>query len=119
MRAERIIFQADADLDMAIVRGLRRLHPAIDVQSADEAGLRGRSDPEVLALAAQQGRMLMTHDKRTMTGHFRDFLNSEQHSPGVIVIDQSASLRAAIVALFIIWKASEPEEWRDQLIFLP
>lgn len=55
-------FQADNDLDQRIVLATRRLEPTIDFQTAPALGLHGRADPEVLALAAQQGRLLVTHD---------------------------------------------------------
>ena len=58
MNTERILFQADANFDMNIVRGLKRRQPSIDFQSADDAGLRGKSDVEVLGIAADQGRIL-------------------------------------------------------------
>lgn len=48
MSSQRIRFQADANFDMTIVRGLRRVQPSIDFQSADEAQLRGVPDPQVL-----------------------------------------------------------------------
>jgi hypothetical protein len=35
----RIKFQADADLDGRIVRGLRRVSPEVDIRTAAEAGL--------------------------------------------------------------------------------
>ena len=63
-------FQADNDLDHRIVIGTRRLAPTIDFQTAPALDLHGRADPEVLALAAQEGRILVTHDRRTMPGHF-------------------------------------------------
>jgi predicted nuclease of predicted toxin-antitoxin system len=31
------------------------------------AGLRGTQDPDLLELADQQGRILLTHDRHTMT----------------------------------------------------
>ena len=47
-----IRFQADNDLDQRIVIATRRLEPLIDFQTAPEAGLHGRTDPEVLTQAA-------------------------------------------------------------------
>jgi hypothetical protein len=64
-------FQADADFNQKIVAGLRRREPAIEFQSADEGGVIGRPDPEVLAQAASEGRVLVSHDRQTMPGHFR------------------------------------------------
>jgi len=45
----RVRFQADADLDGRILRGLRRVAPEIDIRAAADAGLAGLKDPEVLA----------------------------------------------------------------------
>ena len=65
-------FQADADLKHAIVNGVRRRTASIDFQRAGEVPLEGVSDPEVLAIAARQNRILVSHDKNTMMTHFWD-----------------------------------------------
>ena len=57
-----IRFMADADLNDAIVGGCRRREPAIDFMSANDANLEGVPDPEVLALAAAENRILVSHD---------------------------------------------------------
>ena len=62
----RIQFLADADLKFQIVVAVRQLEPTIDFMSADEAGLAGSKDPQVLLHATRQGRMLVTHDRQTM-----------------------------------------------------
>jgi len=67
-------FQADADLNRKIVTGLRRRVPAIDFQDAYSGDVIGRPHPEVLALAAGQGRVLVSHDRRTMLKHFASFI---------------------------------------------
>ena len=43
----RIRFQADADLNQAILQGTTRREPTIDFQTANEAGLSGLNDREV------------------------------------------------------------------------
>ena len=111
-------FQADADLNAEIVAGVLRREPSIDFQTADEANLRGVPDPEVLALAAQEGRILVTHDRRTMPRHFADFI-LHHHSPGVFIIAQTVSVRVAIEELLLVWTASESEEWRNLIVELP
>lgn len=55
-------YQADADLNQVIVTGVLRREPAIDFQTAFVAGLEGVKDSEVLGIAAQQGRILVSHD---------------------------------------------------------
>ena len=53
----RIIFQADADLDGRILRGLLRIAPELNMRAAAEAGLAAVEDSEVLRLAAEAGRI--------------------------------------------------------------
>ena len=60
-----IRFLADADFNHVIVKGCRRHEPALDFLSANEAKLQGVPDSEVLALAAEQNRILVTHDRQT------------------------------------------------------
>jgi hypothetical protein len=51
----KIRFQADADLHVPIIKGLRRREPSIDFITANEAGLAGIDDLAVLDLAASSG----------------------------------------------------------------
>ena len=114
----KIRFQADADLRQAIVTAVMRLEPAIDFNTAIDAGLPGLPDPEVLALAAEAGRMLVTHDAKTMPRHFGDFL-LEGTSPGVLIIPQHLPIAAAVDELVLIWSASEASEWVNRICRLP
>jgi predicted nuclease of predicted toxin-antitoxin system len=114
----KIRLQADADFNMEIVAGVLRREPSIDFRSAEEAHLRGLPDPEVLALAAQEHRILVTHDRRTMPRHFADFIRHDT-SPGVFIIAQHVSVRMAIEELLLVWAASDSEEWLNLMIELP
>ena len=111
-------FQADADLNEDIVSGVARRESLIDFQTAEEANLRGLSDPQVLALAAQEDRILVTHDRRTMPRHFADFIVNEK-SPGVVIIAQKVSVNLAIEELLLIWSASDAQEWVNLVVNLP
>jgi hypothetical protein len=77
----RVRFQADADLKRTIVSGLLRRDPGMDFQTASGAGLQGLTDLEVLAIAGRDGRILVSHDKRTMPYHFSEFIKTRT-SPG-------------------------------------
>ena len=88
----KVRFQADADFNAEIIAGVLRREPSIDFQSADDADLRRLPDSEVLALAAQENRILVTHDRRTMPKHFADFI-PHHSSPGVFIIAQTISVR--------------------------
>ena len=58
----KVRFLADADLNKAIVSGVRRREPYLDFLTAQAARLRDMSDSEVLALAAERQRVLVSHD---------------------------------------------------------
>lgn len=101
-----IRFLADADFNHAIVKGCRRQEPAMDFLSANEAKLEGSPDPDVLALAAEQDRILVTHDRQTMPWHFAEFLMSGRSCPGVFLVSRHAPIGEVIDALVLIWAAS-------------
>jgi hypothetical protein len=114
----KIKFQADADLRDPIVSGVKRREPMIDFKTANEAQLEGVPDPEVLAKAANQGRMLVSHDVNTMPKHFIEFINTRT-SPGVVLINQDLPYSEAIDGLIRLWTTTEAEEWENVLSFLP
>jgi len=114
----RIRFQADADLNQLILLAAVRREPAIDFQTAVAAGLMQLRDREVLAIAARERRVLVTHDQKTMPRHFADFITTET-STGLLVIPQHLSVAAAAEDLLLIWSATEADEWINRICFLP
>ena len=113
-----VCFQADADLNFLIVRKLLRREPGVDFQSAAQSGLAGLSDLEVLAGAAQEGRLLVSHDETTMPRHFAEFINSRE-STGLLIVSQALSHSVVVEELHLIWAASEAEEWINRISYLP
>lgn len=116
----KIKFQADNDLDEDILHALLRLDSGIDFQTSPAAGLHlGTSDDQVLEIAAQQGRVLVTHDQRTMPHHFADFLAGNNSSPGVIIISRKLSIGQAAQQLHSIWETIEAEAIVDSIRRIP
>jgi hypothetical protein len=101
----KIRFQADADLNEDIVTGILRRQPAIDFQTATTAGFRSLSDLEVLTRACREGRILVSHDRRTMPAAFAEFLRSN-NSPGLLIVSQKADLLTVIDDLLLVWTSS-------------
>ncbi|HXP88302.1 MAG TPA: DUF5615 family PIN-like protein [Bryobacteraceae bacterium] len=105
-------------MNAKIVAGLRRREPSLEFQSAKAANLLGRPDLDVLAIAAQSGRILVSHDRETMPAHFGRFVRTSQ-SAGLLIVSQSLDLRQAIEQLLLVWAASEAEEWTNTVAYLP
>ena len=114
-----IRFLADADLNEGIVAGCLRREPTMDFLSANEANLEGVPDHKVLALAAEQDRILVSHDFQTMPRHFGDFLQIRGSSPGVVLVPQHLPIGEAIEELVLIWGASDAEEWENRILRIP
>lgn len=114
----RVRFQADADLRQSIVTGIIRKQPNLNFQSANEAELEGIKDPEVLEIAARDGRLLVTHDRKTMPTEFGQYILSRTSS-GVLILSQSLPISEAIDAIILVWEASTAEEWINQIMTFP
>ncbi|MBZ5607656.1 MAG: DUF5615 family PIN-like protein [Acidobacteriia bacterium] len=114
----KVRYQADADLDGRVLRGLKRAAPEMDIQTAVEAGPAGMEDLLVLDIAAKAGRILVSQDRRTMPAHFAHYLLAAKSS-GVIPLRGGISIARAIDDLLLIWSASEAEEWTDRLVWMP
>ena len=114
----KIRFLADVNLSAAIVEGVLRLEASIDFQTHRIAGLDRKADPEVLRIAAESTRLLVTHDRNTMPAHFRRFI-LKQNSPGIIVIPQRMRVKFVAEDLLLMWAASDAEEWQNTVVYLP
>ncbi|MEW6737491.1 MAG: hypothetical protein AB1489_39785 [Acidobacteriota bacterium] len=64
-----------------------RMQPTISFCTATAARLEGLEDPEVLAIAAQDERILVSHDQSTMPNHFAEFISSNL-SYGLLIVPQ-------------------------------
>jgi hypothetical protein len=108
-------FLADVNVKEAIISGVLRREPSISFKTAVAAGLHGLPDFQVLQIAAAEGRILVTHDRKTMPYAFGNFI-ANHTSPGVIIVKQQSSIIAAIDELLMIWAASEAEDWFGMLV---
>jgi hypothetical protein len=104
----RIRFQADADLDGRIIRGLRRVAPELNMRSAAEAGLAAVEGSEVLRLP----QTLAESSSAKTAVRCRITFNALFRTPRV-------PIAVAIEELFLIWAASEAEEWINRLAWIP
>ena len=112
-------FLADEDFNNHIVKGLRRRSPATDIVRVQEVGLDHAKDPVVLAWAAANERMVVTHNISTMPGFADQRIEAGQPMPGVIVSPRRLTVAQVIEDLMLLAECSREGEWEGRGPYLP
>lgn len=112
-------FAADENFNNDIVRGLVRRQPALDIARVQDVGLRGADDPTVLEWAAEENRVILTHDVATMTVHAYARVERELPMRGVFEASLSLSVGRAIEDILLLAECSFDGEWEGQVRYLP
>lgn len=112
-------FAADENFNNDILRGLLRRKPNLDIVRVQDAGLSGAGDPTVLEWAAQEQRVLLTHDVTTITRYAYDRICAGQPMPGVFEVSRNAAIGVVIEDLLLIAEFSLENEWVDQVRYVP
>lgn len=110
---------ADENFNNDIVRGLIRRKPDVDLVRVQDVGLSAADDPQVLEWAAQQGRVLVTHDVSTLSKHAYDRVAAGKPMPGVFEVGTDLSVARAVDDLLLIVECSLEGEWEGQVRYLP
>jgi len=110
---------ADENFRGAIIRGVRLRNLEIDLLTAREVLLNGADDPTLLEFAASEGRVLLTHDAKTMIGFAYDRVRRGLKMPGVFEIVRKISIGQSIDDVIMIALCSVEGEWEGQVKFLP
>lgn len=111
----------DQALWLAIVRHNSESADVLDVvRVGDRDGPKlGIKDPELLAWAAAEGRILIGLDKSTLPRHLSEFCASRNRSPGVIFLRNDLSIGDVVELLSLITHASEAHEWENTYRWIP
>lgn len=112
-------FLADENFNNQIVRGVLRQNPNVDIVRVQDVGLSGADDPNVLAWAAQEGRIMLTHDVATMTSFAYQRIQTGLFMPGLFEVSRRVPVGLAIEDIILIAECSLEGEWEGQVRFLP
>lgn len=114
-----IPFLADENFNLDIVTGLLSRNPKADFATIADEGMRGATDPDVLAWAAQTGRVVLTHDHNTMPAHAYERVSRGEAMAGLFLVQMHAPVGLIVETLFTIDACSDVAEWRDRVTYLP
>lgn len=117
----KVRFLLDENRSPVVTRALLRHDPAIDVLRIGDAGAPplGPPDPDILLYCEASQRALVTSDLHSMLDHVAAHLAAGHHHWGVFRLARSMSVGLLADALYLIWAASEAEEWTDRFAQLP
>jgi hypothetical protein len=112
-------FLPDHNLHDAISRELKRKKPELDGVLVRDLGLAEAGDADALRWAATEGRIVLTHDRQTMTRYADDHVHAGERMPGLFVIETPPTIGPVIEDLLTIVEATEPEEGEGKTEYLP
>lgn len=91
----------------------------VDIVRVQDVGLRTADDPVVLAWAADEGRVLVTHDIATVPDFAHERVAAGLAMPGVFIARTGLPIRAVIDDLSVVAEASDAAEWEGRVVYLP
>jgi hypothetical protein len=109
----------DEDFNARITAGLLRRMPELDLLTAQQAGLTGQEDADILAWAAEQKRVVLSHDVTTMPGHVEARLQARSAMAGLILVVQRTPIGTAIEDILILAVCTDDDEWNGQVMYVP
>jgi hypothetical protein len=111
---------SDADVHGAIIRGLRRRRPEIELVRAQDNLPDGAPDHDVLSWAAAANCVLITNDRNTMVGLAYKRVAEGVRVPGLIVTTNEQSIGSVIDDILLVAECVSEDEMRTRIVvFLP
>lgn len=113
-----ISLAADENFRGAIFEGLLARNPGLDLVYVQQVGLAGAPDEEILAWAAENGRVVLTHDRRTMVGLAYERVAAGLRMPGVCVVRTDIGIGPAIEDIELLLGTHSEDDWRNRILFV-
>src|SRR5688500_16695615 len=110
---------ADENFNGDIVRGLLLRNPDHDIVRVQDVGLAGQEDPDVLAWAADNNRVVLTHDRATLADYAYERVIASKSMPGTFVLNDRFPVGRAIQEILLIDACSEQSEWSGLVLYIP
>ncbi len=112
-------FLTDEDFDGRLTSALRTRLPDLDLIRVQDADLMGSPDEDVLEFAAMHSRIVLSHDRNTMTAFAIARISVAKPMLGLFIVDRRASRGQILDDLELLAAASEMDEWNGRIVFVP
>jgi hypothetical protein len=110
---------SDENFDNLLVRRLLRHFANLDLVRVQDVGLRQQDDETILEWAANEQRILLTHDLNTIPGFAYNRIKRNLPMPGIFAVPHEAASGEIFDSLLLIITYSDATEWENQVVFLP
>jgi predicted nuclease of predicted toxin-antitoxin system len=110
---------SDENFNGDIIRGLFLRQPNLDLIRVQDVGLQEADDPAILAWAASNERILLTHDRATMPDFAYERLTRGEQVAGLFVVNDRLPIYQALNELLLLVDCSEQAEWKGVVLYLP
>lgn len=110
---------ADENFRGAVIRGIFLRQKDLDLVRVQDVGLQELDDPTILSWAAENRRIIITHDKATMPDFAYKRVANEEVMPGLFVVDDRISIGQAIDELLLYAMYTEQQEWNQKVLYIP
>lgn len=114
-----LFLAADENFNNAIVRGVLRVKPGLNIVRVQDVGLSSEDDTKILEWAANEDRVLLTHDVATITKYAYERVSAGKYMPGVIEVSRKVPLGLAIEEILYVAEISDHGELEGLIIYLP
>jgi hypothetical protein len=106
---------SDQNFNGPILCGLFRRLPNLDLVRAFDIGLAMATDPVLLKWAASEGRILLSHDIKTLPPFAYDRVRRDQSMPGVFLMRDIMPIGHAIGELLHVIQSTSQTDWADDV----
>lgn len=80
---------------------------------------RGTPDSELLEWAANEDRVVISLDRKTLIKQFGEFLGTGKSSPGILLIRSKATIPEVVEFLSVATAIGTPSEFANRFQFIP
>jgi predicted nuclease of predicted toxin-antitoxin system len=109
----------DENVEKALLLGLRRRHPRLDVVRVVDVGLGGRPDTEILEWAAREGRVVVSRDRATLSAEAARRIEGGKPMPGLILLRRGVGVGRILEDLELLLATARPGELENTILYLP
>lgn len=118
---KEIRYLLDENVNPRLRVQLMKREPGLSIWRIGDPGTppAGTLDPEILCWCEENSFILVTNNRKSMPVHLKEHLGQGRHVPGILELNRDMGMGETIDELLLIWGASNADEYRDLIVYLP